>query len=87
MVFINVPTRGNSTRSTITGNKPGAMTPGGYGVDVKHGSYARYLGKLKGRTMALAYHNGWKLQQYGSSQQVPPIVLIREFKICVSNYE
>jgi hypothetical protein len=51
--YVNVPTRGNSTRSTITANKPGAMTPGGYGVDVKHGSYARYLGKLKGRTMAI----------------------------------
>ena len=53
MPFVNVPTRGNSTKSTITANKPGAMTPGGYGVDVKHGSYARYLGKLKGRTLAL----------------------------------
>ena len=53
MQFINVPTHGNSTKSTITANKPGAMTPGGYGVDVKHGSYARYLGKLKGRTLAL----------------------------------
>ena len=53
MQFVNVPTRGNSTKSTITANKPGAMTPGGYGVDVKHGSYARYLGKLKGRTLAL----------------------------------
>jgi hypothetical protein len=27
---------------------PGGMTPGGSGVDVKHGSYARYLNKLKG---------------------------------------
>ena len=56
--YVNVPTRGNSTRSTITANKPGAMTPGGYGVDVKHGSYARYLGKLKGRTMAVPYDSG-----------------------------
>ena len=55
--YVNVPTRGNSTRSTITANKPGAMTPGGYGVDVKHGSYARYLGKLKGRTMAVPKTN------------------------------
>lgn len=46
--YINVPTRGNSTRSTITGNRPGAMTPGGQGVDVKHGSYDRYLAKKKG---------------------------------------
>jgi hypothetical protein len=56
--YVNVPTRGNSTRSTITANKPGAMTPGGYGVDVKHGSYARYLGKLKGRTMAVGGDGG-----------------------------
>jgi len=55
MNLINiVPRRGTSSvRSTITANKPGAMTPGGQGVDVKHGSYARYLGKLKGQTMAL----------------------------------
>jgi hypothetical protein len=46
--YVNVPTRGNSTRSTITANKPGAMTPGGEGVDVKHGSYHRYLAKKKG---------------------------------------
>lgn len=51
MKFTNVPTRGNSLRSTITANKPGAMTPGGYGVDVKHGSYARYLGKLKAKEL------------------------------------
>ena len=46
--YVNVPTRGNSTKSTITANKPGAMTPGGQGVDVKHGSYHRYLAKKKG---------------------------------------
>ncbi len=46
--YVNVPTRGNSTRSTITANRPGAMTPGGEGVDVKHGSYHRYLAKKKG---------------------------------------
>jgi len=44
--YVNAPTRGNSTRSTITANKPGAMTPGGQGVDVKHGSYHRYLANL-----------------------------------------
>ena len=46
--YVNVPSRGNSTRSTITGNRPGAMTPGGQGVDVKHGSYDRYLARKKG---------------------------------------
>ena len=32
----------------VTAGRPGGMTPGGKGVDVKHGSYARYLNKLKG---------------------------------------
>lgn len=45
--FNNVPTRGSSTSTSITRNRPGAMAPGGVGVDVKHGSYARYLAKIK----------------------------------------
>ena len=49
--YVNVPTRGNSTKTTITGNRPGAMTPGGEGVDVKHGSYHRYLAKKKGSVL------------------------------------
>ena len=44
-----VPTRGNSTCSTITSLKPGALTPGGTGVDIKHGSYARYLALKKSK--------------------------------------
>lgn len=43
-----VPSRGNSTRSSITRHRPGAMTPGGVGVDVKHNSYQRYLNRKKG---------------------------------------
>jgi hypothetical protein len=49
--YVNAPTRGNSTKSTITANRPGAMTPGGQGVDVKHGSYARYLARKKGNIL------------------------------------
>jgi hypothetical protein len=44
-----VPSRGNSTRSSITRHRPGSMRPGGKGVDIKHGSYARYLARLKGK--------------------------------------
>ena len=40
---------GSSTRHTQTKLRPGAMTPGGYGVDIKHNSYYRYLGKLKAK--------------------------------------
>jgi len=38
------PNPRNSTRL-----RPGALSPGGIGVDVKHDSYTRYLAKLKGR--------------------------------------
>lgn len=38
-----------SKQSRSTPGAPGGSTPGGRGVDVKHGSYARYLNRLKGR--------------------------------------
>jgi hypothetical protein len=42
-----IPTHGNSLHSTLTSGRPGASTPGGKGVDVKHDSYARYLNRKK----------------------------------------
>jgi hypothetical protein len=42
---------GSSTRHTIVRNRPGAMSPGGVGVDIKHNSYERRLNKLKGKTV------------------------------------
>ena len=44
-----VPSHGNSTKHSITRERPGSQRPGGIGVDVKHGSYARYLARLKGK--------------------------------------
>ena len=41
------PTRGNTTKTTVTSGRPGAGAPAGRGVDIKHGSYARYLGQKK----------------------------------------
>jgi hypothetical protein len=41
------PTRGDSTKRTLTSEKPGSQAPGGKGVDIKHNSYARYLNRLK----------------------------------------
>ena len=38
----------NSTKHTKTSLRPGATNAPGTGVDVKHGSYARYLAKKKG---------------------------------------
>ena len=42
-----VATRGNSVRGSITRARPGSLAPGGTGVDIKHNSYDRYLGRLK----------------------------------------
>ena len=39
----------SSTRHTIVRHRPGALSPGGMGVDIKHNSYDRYLNKLKGK--------------------------------------
>lgn len=58
VVHRNVPRRGDgsSTRTSITWLRPGSSSAassstmqGSKGVDMKHGSYDRYLAKLKGR--------------------------------------
>ena len=40
---------GNSTKRSVTRLRPGALSPGGVGVDIKHNSYDRYLARLKGK--------------------------------------
>ena len=48
----NVPSHGNSTKSSLTRMRPGSMSAGGSkGVDMKHGSYDRYLARLKGKSV------------------------------------
>jgi len=67
------PTRGNSTKRTLTSEKPGTMAPGGKGVDIKHNSYARYLNRLKAgnirtqstKTQAAKPLFGNKVKTYG----------------------
>jgi hypothetical protein len=41
----------SSTRHSITRDRPGAMSPGGIGVDIKHNSYDRRLLRLKGKSV------------------------------------
>jgi len=49
-VHRNVPSYGaSSTKTSITRLRPGSCSAAGQGVDIKHGSYARYLARLKGR--------------------------------------
>ena len=42
-----VPTHGSTTRTSTLRHRPGCGGRAGVGVDVKHGSYARYLARLK----------------------------------------
>tara|TARA_X000000950_G_scaffold253490_2_gene316519 strand:- start:5480 stop:5887 length:408 start_codon:yes stop_codon:yes gene_type:complete len=48
----HVPRHGNSSKTSITRCRPGSTSARGAGVDIKHGSYARYLAKLKGKTLS-----------------------------------
>jgi hypothetical protein len=41
---------GSSKKHSIVRLRPGSMSPGGVGVDIKHNSYERRLNKLKGKT-------------------------------------
>ena len=60
------PTQGNSLRRTLTSDKPGASTPGGAGVDVKHDSYARYLNRKKASNMKTQTQNIAPVPSYGN---------------------
>lgn len=40
----------SSTRNSIVRLRPGSMSPGGVGCDIKHNSYERYLNRLKGKS-------------------------------------
>jgi len=74
IVRSNVPTYGSSTHQSITRMRPGSTSAPGSGVDVKHGSYDRYLARLKGRSVlrtqapgkaAATPLQGNKTQSYG----------------------
>ena len=39
----------NRRHTSVTSSKPGSQTPGGFGCDIKHNSYDRYLNRLKGK--------------------------------------
>ena len=64
-------TRGNSIKNTLTSGRPGAATPGGIGVDVKHDSYARYLNRKKASNLKTQTNNvsvavkGNKISSFG----------------------
>lgn len=66
----------SSLRGTKVRNRPGAMSPGGIGVDIKHNSYERRLNRLKGKGLLKRGNNqvsdGQQMQ--GGKTQRPGIV-------------
>jgi hypothetical protein len=71
-VMRNVPSyNASSTKTSITRMRPGSCSAAGQGVDIKHGSYARYLARIKGRgpyrtqTQTVAPVEGNKTKKYG----------------------
>lgn len=48
--YIPSGSRAPSSIHTVTRDRPGAMSPGGVGCDIKHNSYERYLNRLKGKS-------------------------------------
>jgi len=72
LVQRNVPSHGaSSTKTSVTRLRPGSCSAAGQGVDIKHGSYARYLARIKGRgpyrtqTQPVAPVEGNKTKKYG----------------------
>jgi len=65
----------SSTKSTITRLRPGAMSPGGVGCDIKHNSYERYLNRLKGKSFlrrgTIPYDFGLGLKNYKFNRAFP----------------
>jgi ferredoxin len=71
-VMRNVPSyNASSTKTSITRMRPGSCSAAGQGVDIKHGSYARYLARLKGRgpyrtqAQSVPAMEGNKTKKYG----------------------
>lgn len=61
------PSHGNSTRTSLTRERPGACAPAGKGVDIKHDSYARYLNRKKSGNLRAQPVNTWAAEpHYGN---------------------
>ena len=72
----------SSRRNTQTALRPGATNPGGWGVDIKHNSYNRYLGRLKGKK---PYRRGVVAYDYGKPILYNPANSIRGAKTLKTN--
>lgn len=81
--FNTIKRQGNSTKSSLTRLRPGALTPGGYGVDIKHNSYARYLARKKGMTALKQEKNYVKINPKAIQNNKPKKYGIVSSKDCI----
>ncbi len=75
-----VPSRGNSTRGSTVRHRPGSGGYAGVGVDIKHGSYARYLARLKAPNLRTE-----RSTCNGANTEVDPILGNKRRKIGIVN--
>jgi hypothetical protein len=75
------PTRGNSLRTTLTSDRPGAGSPGGQGVDVKHDSYARYLNRKKASNLKTQTQDLAPTPLFGNKTQMTGL-LVNSIQCC-----
>jgi len=83
-----VPSRGNSTKSSITRMRPGSGAPGGKGVDIKHNSYARYLARKKAtniRTQTFMPIRIFPAAIQGNKTRAYGIVTNSKYCLCFTN--
>ena len=79
------PSRGSSTKSSLTRMRPGAGAPGGRGVDVKHHSYARYLARRKATNIRTQTRNIATTPLQGNKRQSYGIVTNSRYCLCFTN--
>ena len=79
------PSRGSSTKSSLTRMRPGAGAPGGRGVDVKHNSYARYLARRKATNIRTQTRNIATTPLQGNKRQSYGIVTNSRYCLCFTN--
>ena len=79
------PSRGSSTKTSITRMRPGAGAPGGRGVDVKHNSYARYLARRKATNIRTQTRNIATTPLQGNKTRAYGIVTNSRYCLCFTN--
>jgi len=77
---------GNSLKRSLTRLRPGALSPGGEGVDIKHNSYERYLNRIKGKSPLRRGKITDAMKEYAPFNLANPIYGGKTFKLAIVNH-